>query len=125
MKTSTFGMAPGRFAVALAGFLFVAASFAYAAESPQSAGTEKSKPLQWIHIGGEVTFPQRYVYTDGMTLRAAIKIAKGPTVRASKHIELSRKGEKPLMLDREAIEQGKAKDIELHPSDSIHFVPKE
>jgi protein involved in polysaccharide export with SLBB domain len=75
-------------------------------------------------VEGEVNVPQRYVYTNGLTLALAIKRAKGLTAEASPtKVSLTRTGQKPIILDYKAIEQGKAKDPELKPCDKI-WVPR-
>jgi protein involved in polysaccharide export with SLBB domain len=73
---------------------------------------------------GEFKVPQRYVYTNGLTLTAAVKRAKGMTALASPtKVSLTRIGEKALLVDWKAIEEGKAKDVELRPGDKV-FVPR-
>jgi len=98
-----------------------------AAATPQDGATgtnEASKYIQPVYVGGQVKLPQRIPYTNGMTLSTVIKIAKGVTDEASPtQVRLTREGKKPLMLDRQKIENGKGKDIKLQPGDMI-FVPK-
>ena len=68
--------------------------------------------------------PARYPFTNGMTLNIAIKMAKGVTDEASPtKVRLTREGKKPLILDRQKIENGKVEDIKLQPGDTL-FVPK-
>jgi hypothetical protein len=103
---------------------FLALTSLRAAELPQSGLGGEPKPIQFVYLSGQVKIPQRCVYTNGMTLSAAIKMAKGVTDQASPtEVRLTREGSKPLMLDRRRIEDGKAKDIKLQPGDTI-FVPK-
>lgn len=123
MKTSAFSIARNRFSVALGVLLFIAFNPLGATEAPRSGAKEESKPAQFVNISGEVRFPQRYFYTDGMTLGTAIKLAKGVTAHASGNVTITREGGQQLTLDREAVEEGKAKDFELQPGDKI-FVPK-
>src|SRR5262245_26507326 len=75
---------------------------------------------------GEVKIPARYFFTNGLTLTTAIKMAKGFTDLASpKEVSLIRTGAKPLVVDVKAIEQGKAKDIELRPGDKVQVQRKQ
>ncbi len=67
--------------------------------------------------------PQRYVYTNGLTMSTALKMAKGVTLQASTKVQLTRKGEKPVTFDRKSIEQGVGKELELQPGDRV-FVPR-
>jgi len=85
---------------------------------------EDSKGIQCIYIDGQVNIPNRFPYTNGLTLNAAIKMAKGVTAEAaSTKVRLTREGEKPVTVDLKAIQQGTTKDIELEPGDRVH-VPK-
>src|SRR5205807_8375683 len=117
-------MAPG---VLFAAVLLLTSRPLAAAEAPQDGATgtnEASKSIQLVYVGGQVKHPQRIPYTNGMTLSTVIKIAKGVTDEASPtQVRLTREGKKPLMLDRQKIENGKGRDIKLQPGDVI-FVPK-
>ncbi len=113
------GVAAALFAVLVAGPNLSRAS----AQSELSASNDSKHP-QFVYISGQVNVPNRYVYTNGLTLSAAIKMAKGVTPEASlTKVALERNGEKPMSFDRKAIEQGKAKDVELRPGDKV-FIPK-
>ncbi len=105
------------------GFLLVSSISMQAADAAQSRAADETKPTQFVYVAGEVTIPQRYVYTNGMTLRAAIRAAKGVTAFASPNVTLTREGTQPMTINREKLEQGKAKDITLQPGDKI-FVPR-
>jgi hypothetical protein len=95
---------------------------AFAQPSSENAG-HFARP-EFYYVQGEVNAPQRYVYTNGLTLAAAIKRAKGLTALASAtKVSLIRTGEKPIVVDCKAIEQDKAKDIELKPGDKV-LVPR-
>jgi len=89
---------------------------------PQSEPNESAR-AQFVFVEGQVKVPQRYVYTNGLTLSAAIKRANGVTAEASSKITLYRSGKEPLIFDRKALEVGKEKDIELKPGDKV-FVAK-
>ena len=89
---------------------------------PQTESNENVRP-QFVFVEGQVKVPQRYVYTNGLTLSAAIKKAKGATAEASPKVTLYRNGKELLIIDRKALGQGKEKDIELKPGDKV-FVAK-
>ena len=89
---------------------------------PQTEPNENVRP-QFVFVQGQVKVPQRYVYTNGLTLSAAIKMAKGITTEASPKVILYRNGKEALAIDRTALDQGKEKDIELKPGDKV-FVAK-
>ena len=81
---------------------------------------------EFYFVQGEVNVPQRYVFTNGLTLTAAIKRAKGFTALASStDVLLTRAGGRPVVVDVNAIEQGKAKDIELRPGDKLQVNRKQ
>jgi protein involved in polysaccharide export with SLBB domain len=87
---------------------------------PSSENAHPAIRPEFYFVQGEVKVPQRYVFTNGLTLTAAIKRAKGFTALASPtDVSLTRVGGKPLVVDEQAIEQGKAKDIELKPGDKL------
>ena len=109
--------------VAAASLLFVLDHFAVFAEPSGESEGHAARP-EFYFVRGEVNVPQRYVYTNGLTLAGAIKRAKGLTAQASAtKVSLTRAGDKPLILDVKAIERGKAKDIQLKPGDQV-FVPR-
>jgi Periplasmic protein involved in polysaccharide export len=105
----------------VAGLLLAAVAHARAANLPAS---EESKVIQCVYIDGQVNIPNRFPYTNGLTLSAAIRMARGVTAEAAPtKVTLRREGEKPAIVDLKAIQQGKTKDIELQPGDRVH-VPK-
>ena len=115
MKAKVFGLERGTFVAALLALPFIATIPSGATDAPLSP----PKRTGFIYVSGEVKIPQRYVYTNGMTLGSAIKLAKGPTAFASQKVLLTRNGGQPQTVDRKTIEQGKAKDIELQPGDKL------
>jgi polysaccharide export outer membrane protein len=103
----------------VAGLLLAAVGTA--ADPPANDGT---KGIQFIYVDGQVTIPNRYPYTNGLTLSTAVKMARGVTAQAAPTmVTLRREGEKPTTVDLKAIQQGTIKDIELQPGDRVH-VPK-
>jgi len=121
MKTIAASITPRVFFAAV---LLLTSSQLRAAEARQNGANDESEPIQLVYVAGQVKIPQRYVFTNGMTLSVAIKMAKGVTEQASPtKVTLTREGKKPLMLDRQKVENGTAKDIKLQPGDKI-FVPK-
>ena len=122
MKTIAASITPRVFFAAV--LLLLNSSQLRAAEARQNGANDESEPIQLVYVAGQVKIPQRYVFTNGMTLSVAIKMAKGVTEQASPtKVTLTREGKKPLMLDRQKVENGTAKDIKLQPGDKI-FVPK-
>lgn len=87
------------------------------------AAENDTKPPQFIYISGEVKVPQRYVYSDGLTLGKAIKMAKGVTAKASDKVILTRQGSEERTFELKAVQKGDATDIKLKPGDKV-FVPK-
>jgi protein involved in polysaccharide export with SLBB domain len=124
MKTIVASIAHGVFFSFAAVLLLLTPSQLRAAEARQNGANDESEPIQLVYVTGQVKIPNRYVYTNGMTLSAAIKMAKGVTEQASPtKVTLTREGKKPLMLDRQKIKDGTAKDIKLQPGDKL-FVPQ-
>ena|SRR5579859_4905423 len=112
------------FATTVAGLLLLGSVHFRALAQPVSEKDRPSVRTEFYFVQGEVNVPQRYVYTNGLTLAAALKRAKGLTAQASStKVSITRMGEKALVVDCKAIEQGKAKDIELRPGDKV-FVPR-
>lgn len=104
--------------------LFLQTAYPPNASAQEQTPLPHVNPAEFVFIAGQVNVPQRYVYTNGLTLGAAIKMSKGVTTEASStKVTLTRAGEKTVTLDRRAIDEGKAKDILLQPGDKI-FVPK-
>jgi len=87
------------------------------------ASENDTKPPQFIYVAGEVNVPQRYVYSDDLTLGKAIKMAKGVTSKASDKVTLTRQGSDEQTFKLKAVQKGDAADIKLKPGDKI-FVPK-
>ena len=113
----------GRITVAAGALLYSGLSALPAARAADQDADRPAQP-QFVFVQGQVNVPQRYVYTNGLTLRAAIKMAKGVTPQASPtKVSIIRTSGQELTLDRKAIEQDKAKDIQLKPGDRV-FVPK-
>ena len=105
----------------VAGLLLATATHSRAANLPAS---QESKVIQCVYIDGQVNVPNRFPYTNGLTLSAGIKMARGVTAQAAPtKVRLIREGEKPTIVDFKAIQQGTIKDIELQPGDRVH-VPK-
>jgi len=105
--------------VAVAGISLIC----WAAHAQAQTETNENVRPQFVFVEGQVKVPQRYVYANGLTLKAAIKRANGVTPEASAKITLYRSGKEPLVFDRKALEQGKEKDIDLKPGDKV-FVAK-
>ncbi len=123
MKTPVLSFAHGTSLAAIGGLLLISSNSLQAADAAQRRAMEESKPTQFVYVGGEVAVPQRYVYTNGMTLRGAIRAAKGVTAFALPDVTLTREGEQPMTINRKELERGKAKDITLQPGDKV-FVPR-
>jgi protein involved in polysaccharide export with SLBB domain len=83
-----------------------------------------SPATQFFFVRGQVTIPGRRVYTNGITLNTAMKMAQGVTAQASTKAVLLRNGQEFMTVDWKAIQQGKAKDIELQPNDSVYVPSK-
>jgi hypothetical protein len=125
MKTAAFKISRISFLTAIGGFLLLAANHLRAGDALQSGANDDSTPVQYVYVAGEVRIPQRCVYTNGMTLGTAIKMAGGVTDKASQtQVTLTRGTKKPLMLDRRSIEDGKGKDIKLKPDDKVFVARK-
>ena len=88
----------------------------------QLLAAENDSKLQFIYISGEVNVPQRYVYTEDLTLAKAIERAKGVTSKASENVTLTREGSDAQTFKLKEIQKGDAKDIKLKPGDKV-FVP--
>ena|SRR5437016_14292282 len=96
------------------------------AEARVNGTNDEPKRIEFVYVVGQVKIPQRYVYTNGMTVSSAVKLAKGVTDQASPtKLTLTREGKRPVILDRQRIENGKAKDIKLEPGDTIFVAKKE
>ena len=123
MKTTPNNASLSCHIVAVTGLVLLAPAWHSSAE-PKGEANEGAVIPQFLFIGGQVNVPQRYIYTNGMTLLRAIKMARGVTPEASlRKVTLTRNDGQPKTLDLQAIEQRKAKDIELRPGDRV-FVPK-
>jgi protein involved in polysaccharide export with SLBB domain len=112
MSVASFGL----FAGTLVGLLCGGSNQLLAAEND-------TKPPQFIYIGGEVKVPQRYVYSDHLTLGKAIKMAKGVTSKASDKVTLTRQGSDEQTFKLKAVQKGDATEIKLKPGDKV-FVPR-
>lgn len=117
--------------ISFIGFIAAATMLGLTAASPLRASAQTQtevktqiKENQYLYISGQVNVPQRCIYTNGVTLGTAIKMAKGVTTQAAPTKVTVTRGEKAMTLNLKAIEQGKAKDIELQPGDRVH-VPKQ
>ena len=107
-----------------AGALLFAAGDLRGGDDPQSSTGAESKTPQFVYVSGEVKIPQRYIYTNGMTLVAAIEMAGGVTdFGAQKQVKLTRGSRRPVVLDLRDIQDGKRKDIKLEAEDKV-FVPR-
>ena len=115
MKTKKSIVSIGLSAVTL-GLLYAGGNELRAAESD-------TKPSQFIYVGGEVKVPQRYVYSEELTLSKAIKIAKGVTSKASDKVTLTRQGSDEQTFKLTAVQKGDAADVKLKPGDKV-FVPR-
>jgi hypothetical protein len=116
---------PGHgFAVVVVLFLVFVLDHSSIFAEPRGGNEARATRPEFIFVSGEVNVAQRYVYTNDLTLAAAIKRANGLTAQALPgKVSLTRIGEKPLTIDYKAIKRGKAKDIALRPGDRI-FVPR-
>jgi hypothetical protein len=136
MKTTSFFIPFTGLSVATVSLVLLVPNRSWATEQSQGTSSvisgrtfepresDNSKRPEFVFIGGQVNVPQRYVYTNGMTVMAAIKMARGLTDQAAPtKVALTRASQKPITLDLKAIEVGKTKDIELQPGDKVH-VPK-
>lgn len=83
-----------------------------------------SSATQFFFMRGQVSIPGRRVYTNGITLNTAMKMASEVTAQASSKAVLTRNGQEFITVDWKAIQQGKAKDIELQPNDSVYVPSK-
>ena len=109
---------------AVVGLLVVSASSLRAADARKNSADAEVKAVQFVYVSGEVKIPQRCVYTNGMTLSAAIKLAGGFTDSASPtEVKLTRGSKEPIVVDRRKIQEGKEKDFKLEPDDKV-FVPR-
>jgi len=82
-------------------------------------------PERWLFTGGEVKFPNRYLFVEGSTVLRAIAAAGGITDQGSMaNVQLRRKNQQPLVLDLQQMLAGKAEDPQLQPDDVV-FVPRE
>jgi hypothetical protein len=125
MKNIPFNSRWATFAATVAGLLLFGSVHFRALAQPASENDRHSVRPEFYFIQGEVNVPQRYVYTNGLTLTAALKRAKGLTADAlPTKISITRMGEKALVIDYKAIEQGKAKDMELRPGDKVFVARK-
>lgn len=115
MKTKIGVLSAGLF-VATMVLLCIGSNKLLAAES-------NSKSLQFIYVGGEVKVPQRYVYSDDLTLGKAIKLAKGVTSKASDKVILTRQGSDEQTFRLKAVQKGDAANVKLKPGDKV-FVPR-
>ena len=76
--------------------------------------------LRWIFTGGEVKFPNRYLFVEGVTVLHAIETAGGLTDQGSTaKVQLRRKNQQPVDLDLEQMLLGKAQDPQLQPDDVV------
>ena len=116
MKTKMSVVPLGLFAATL-GFLYGGSNQLLA------AAENETKPPQFIYIGGEVKVPQRYVYSEDLTLGKAIKMAKGVTSKASDRVTLTRQGSDERTFKLKAVQKGDATDVKLKPGDKV-FVPR-
>ena len=124
MKNINANLARGIIATMVAVLLLLGSAHSPVLAQVAPESDHHSVRPEFYFVSGEVNFPQRYVYTNGLTLTAAIKRAKGLTAQASStKVAITRIGEKALVVDWKAIEQGKAKEIELRPGDKV-FVPR-
>ena len=112
-----------KFKVANVGLLVASACLLCVAANSLPAGENDSKPAQFVYVSGEVKVPQRYIYTDGLTLGSAIKMAKGVTSKASQNVTLTRPGTDVQTFSLKKIQTAADKDIQLQPGDKI-FVPR-
>ena len=87
------------------------------------AAENDTKAPQYIYIAGEVNVPNKYVYSDDLTLGKALKLAKGVTSKASDQITLTRQGSDKQTFTLKEIEKGDAANIKLKPDHKI-FVPR-
>lgn len=87
---------------------------------PAHAETKEPKPARFVYVSGEVKVPQRYVYTEGLTVTKAIRQAKGVTAQASEKITLQRAGAKDQTF---TLKQLQGKDVPLQADDRL-FVPR-
>lgn len=102
--------------------LFAGAIPAQAAAEP-TAKPDSPAP-QFFYLRGQVTIPGRRFYTNGITLGMAMKMAKGVTRKGTTKAVLIRNGQEIMTVDWKAILQGKAKDVELRPNDSVYVPSK-
>ncbi len=112
-----------KFKVASVGRLVASACLLCVGANSLPAGENDSKPMQFVYVSGEVKVPNRYIYTDGLTLGSAIKMAKGVTPKASQNVTLTRQGTDVQRFSLKRIQTAEDKDIKLQPGDRI-FVPR-
>ena len=112
-----------KFKVANVGRFVASACLLCVGANSLPAGENNPKPAQFVYVSGEVKVPQRYIYTDGLTLGSAIKMAKGVTPKASQNVTLSRQGTDVQTFSLKRIQTAEGTDVKLQPGDKI-FVPR-
>lgn len=108
---------------ALSGVLLLADAMTCRAATEPQPKADSPAP-QFFYIRGQVAIPGRRFYTNGVTVGMAMKMAKGVTRQGTTKAVLIRNGQKIMTVDWKAIQQGKAKDIELQPNDSVYVPSK-
>lgn len=86
--------------------------------SGTSPGDGNAEKLQFVYLDGEFKFPNRYRWTNGMTLAAAIELARGFTEHAdSSSIEIrSSNGE---AITNSFMDPGRWRAVALQPNDRV------
>ncbi len=105
------------------GLLAAAAGFLCAGSNQLLAAENDNKPTQFIYVSGEVKVPNRYVFSDDLTIGKAIKMAKGVTSKASDKVTLTREGSPEQSFKLKDVQKGDAADVKLKPGDKL-FVPR-
>lgn len=105
------------------GLITAILGFLYGGSNQPLAAENETKPPQFIYIGGEVKVPQRYVYSDDLTLGKAIKMAKGVTSKASDKVTLTRQDSDEQTFKLKSVQKGDATQVKLKPGDKV-FVPR-
>jgi protein involved in polysaccharide export with SLBB domain len=85
------------------------------------AGIEKAAgTVRFVAVGGAVRAPQRIVWTEDLTVLAAISATGGVTDAAKDHIRLTR-GQETRTLSRKQMLTDAKKDESLRPGDRLEI----
>ena len=120
MKT-TASSNPRHTAFAILGvgcFLVFAGYMLLAATTPPSEANQPTNPERYVYVGGYVEKPGRYIFTNGITVTGAHKLAGIKTPWVS--LTLIRDKGEMRTIRRKQLEKDKTLDIQLRPNDRIY-----